>query len=92
MQKYNNNISLKKKTEISAYHLLILIINQDNLCAKLGITPAYSRHFKMFLEYLDLQKVYQKKTYIYARLSDKYNMHTSSVRRVIFKLLQTIEV
>lgn len=92
MQKYNNIHKFSKKIEISGYHLLILIINQKELCAKLGITPAYIKHLRMFEEYVDLQRVSDKKTYIYARLAEKYGMHTSSVRRVISSMLQTVAI
>lgn len=91
-QKYGKNANFSNKIEISGYHLLILIINQRELCAKLGITPAYSKHFPMFREYLDLQRGRHKLTYIYAHLAEKYGMHTSSVRRVIDRLLRTVEV
>ena len=92
MQKYNNNSKFSKEIEISGYHLLILVINQKELCAKLGITPAYIKHLPMFEEYIELQHVCDKKTYIYARLADKYGMHTSSVRRVIHSMLQTVAI
>lgn len=72
--------------------MLILVLNQSELCAKLKITPAYAKHIPMLREYLDMLQDRQKKTYIYAYLAEKYGMHTSSVRRVIVSLLRTIEV
>ena len=91
-QKYNKETKLSKKFEICGYHWLILNINQKEMCAKLGITPAYIKHIPMVSEFIDLQKVYDKKTYIYACLAEKYGMHTSSVRKVIHKLLSVIQV
>lgn len=92
MQSYKNNPRTSDKIRISAYKMLILVINQTELCAKLGITPAYAKHIPMLREYLDMLQDRQKKTYIYAYLAEKYGMHTSSVRRVIVRLLRTIEV
>lgn len=46
----------------------------------------------MFEEFIELQRTYDKKTYIYKRLSEKYGMHTSSVRRVISNMLQTVAI
>lgn len=91
-QKYKNNFIFKKKLEISGYHLLILIINQKELCAKMGISISYIKHLPMFSEYLELQKVYDKNTYIYARLGEKYKMHPNSVRRIITNMLHVESV
>lgn len=92
MQRYNNNPVFKKKTEINGYHLLKLVISQKELCAKLGISLSYAKHLPMFEEFIELQRTYDKKTYIYKRLSEKYGMHTSSVRRVISNMLQTVAI
>ena len=91
-QKYNKNPKFNSKIEISGYHLLFLVINQKELCAKLGLTTGYVKHFPMFLEFIDYQRKGEKNTYAYAKLGEKYGMHTSSVRRVITKLLRTITV
>lgn len=92
VQNYNKILNFKKKIEISGYHLLIFLIKQRELCAKMAITPGYIKHLPMFKEFLDLQKVYEKKTYIYARLGEKYFMHPSSVRKVITRLLHVIQL
>lgn len=92
IQSYNKKPRFCKKMEISGYHLLILVLYQKELCAKLGMTPAYSKHLRMFEEYLDIQSVCKKKTYAYARLAEKYGMHTSSVRRVISSMSQTVSI
>ena len=92
MQNYNKDFKFSKNIEISGFHWLILNVNQKEVCAKLGITPAYSKHIPMFLEFLDYKRKGEKKTFAYAKLGEKYGMHTSSVRRVITKLLQTITV
>jgi len=92
MQKYNKNPRPGNKVTINAYQLLFIVINQRELCARLDLTPSYARHIPMLMEYLDLLQDRQKKTYVYARLAEKYGMHTSSVRRVIARLLRTIEV
>ena len=91
-QNYNKDFKFSKKIEISGYHWLILNVNQKEVCAKLGITPAYSKHIPMFLEFIDYQHKGEKKTFAYAKLSEKYGMHASSVRKVIHKLLRTITV
>ena len=91
-QKYQNNFIFKKKFEITGYHFLFLIINQKELCAKMGMGMSYIKHFPMFYEYLELQKVYNKTTYIYARLGEKYKMHPSSVRRIITNMLHVESV
>ena len=92
MQNYNKDFKFSKNIEISGFHWLILNVNQKEVCAKLGITPAYIKHIPMVSEFIDLQKVYDKKTYIYARLAEKYGMHTSSVRKVIHKLLHVVRI
>ena len=92
MQNYNKDFKFSKNIEISGYHWLILNVNQKEVCAKLGITPAYSKHIPMFLEFVDYQRKGEKKTFVYRRLGERYGMHESSVRRVISKLLQTITV
>ena len=91
-QKYNKKANFSKKIEISGYHLLFLVINQKELCAKLGLTTAYVKHFPMFLEFINYQRKGEKKTYAYAKLGEKYGLHTSSIRRVITRLLRTITV
>lgn len=92
MQNYNKDFKFSKNIEISGFHWLILNINQKEVCAKLGITPAYSKHFPMFLEFLDYQRKGEKKTFAYAKLGEKYGMHASSVRKVIYKLLGVVRV
>lgn len=92
LQRYNNDTKFSKKIEISGYHLLFLIVNQKELCAKLGLTTAYVKHFPMFLEFLDYQHKGEKKTFAYAKLSEKYGMHASSVRKVIHKMLSVIQI
>lgn len=92
MQRYDKPPKFKRKIEISGCHLLILIINQKELCAKLKLTPAYAKHLPMFGEYLEFQEHGEKKTYIYEYLAERYKMHTSSVRKVIARLLRTVAV
>lgn len=62
-QRYNKDTKFNKKIEISGFHWLILNINQKEVCAKLGITPAYSKHIPMFIEFLDYQRKGEKKTF-----------------------------
>ena len=92
LQRYNKEVKFSKKIEISGFHWLILNVNQKEVCAKLGITPAYTKHIPMFLEFLDYQRKGEKKTFAYAKLGEKYGMHTSSVRKVIHKLLGVVRV
>jgi hypothetical protein len=91
-QKYNKIPKFSKNFEISGYHWLFFVLNQKEICAKLGITMAYIKHLPMFNEYLDLQSHNEKKTYVYEYLGGKYGMHTSSVRRVISRLLRVVSV
>lgn len=92
MQSYNKNLDLSKIRSISGYTWLFLVINQDEIGTRLALTRNYVKHLPMFREYLDLQKYGYKMTYIYQRLADKYGMHHDSVKRVICRLLRTIEL
>ena len=92
MQKYKEKFDYKKIRSISGYAWLFIVINQDEVGARLALSRNYVKHLPMFREYLDLQTHGYKMTYIYQRLADKYKMHHDSVKRVICKMLRTVEV
>jgi len=92
MQKYKENSNIGHIRSISGYVWLVLEINQEEVGARLALSRSYIKHVPMFREYLSMLASGHKKDYIYHHLGDKYHMHHSSVKRVIFKLLQTIEV
>ena len=92
MQRYNKNLDLGNICSISGYAYLFLVLNQDEIGTRLALTRNYVKHLPMFREYLDLQTHGYKMTYIYQRLADKYKMHHDSVKRVICRMLRTIEL
>ena len=92
MQKYNKKPELSKIFSISGYAWLILVINQEEIGARLGLSRTYVKHLPMFREYVDLQAHRYKKSYIYHRLADKYSMHHDSVKRVVSRLLRVIDL
>ena len=92
MQKYKENPNIVHIRTISGYAWLVLEINQEEVGARLALSRSYIKHIPMFREYLSLLAEGNKKDYIYHLLGDKYHMHHSSVKRVIFKLLQAVEV
>lgn len=92
MQRYNKNPESSKIFSISGYMWLYLVVNQDEIGARLDLTRAYVKHLPMFREYLDLQAHRYKKSYIYQWLADRYSMHPDSVKRVIARLLRTVDV
>lgn len=92
MQRYNKNRKLGNIFSISGYAWLILVINQDEVGTRLGLSRTYVKHLPMFREYIDLQAHRYKKSYIYQRLADKYSMHHDSVKRVISRILRVVEL
>lgn len=92
MQRYNNKIGSSNIFQISGYAWLFLVINQEEVGTRLGLSRTYVKHLPMFREYLDLQAHRYKKSYIYHRLADKYGMHHDSVKRVISKMLRVIDL
>lgn len=92
MQKYNKNADYGKFFSISGYAWLILVINQEEVGARLGLSRNYVKHIPMFKDFLRMQWNGDKKAYIYARLGERYGMHPSSVKRVVSMLLHTVEL
>lgn len=92
MQKYNKNADYGKIFSISGYMWLYLVINQDEIGTRLGLTRNYVKHLPMLREYLDLQTHGYKKAYVYQRLADRYGMHPDSVKRVIARMLRVVEL
>ena len=92
MQRYKEKFDLKKIRNISGYAWLILVINQEEIGARLGLTKAYVKHIPMFKDFIELQRHSYKMTYIYQKLADKYKIHHDSVKRVICRMLRTVEL
>ena len=92
MQRYNKKEEHRRIFSISGYMWLYLVINQEEIGARLGLTRAYVKHLPMFREYLDLEAHRYKKSYIYQWLADRYAMHPDSVKRVISRMLRVIEL
>lgn len=92
MQRYNKNLEPSKVCSISGYAWLFLVINQDEVGTRLALSKNYVKHLPMFRDYLDLQAHGYKMTYIYQKLADKYGMHHDSVKRVICRMLRTVEL
>lgn len=92
MQKYNKNLDLSNICSISGYAWLFLVLNQDEVGTRLALSKNYIKHLPMFRDYIELQRHSYKMTYIYQRLADKYKMHHDSVKRVICRVLRTVEV
>jgi len=92
MQRYKEKFDYHKIRSISGYAWLFLVINQDEVGTRLALSKNYVKHLPMFREYLDLQQHGYKMTYIYQKLADKYKMHHDSVKRVICRMLRTIEL
>lgn len=92
MQRYKEKFDLSKICSISGYVWLFLVINQEEVGTLLGLTKNYVKHLPMFRDFLDMQAHKHKKTFIYHHLADKYGMHHDSVKRVIFKMLNIIEL
>lgn len=91
MQRYKEKLDLSKICSISGYAWLILVINQEEIGARLGLTKAYVKHIPMFKDFIELQAHRYKRWYVYQKLADKYSMHHDSVKRVISKMLRVIE-
>lgn len=92
MQRYKEKLDLRRIRSVSGYAWLILVINQEEAGARLGLTRTYVKHLPMFREFLELQRHRYKKAYIYQRLADRYSMHPDSVKRVISRMLRVIEL
>ena len=92
MQSYKNKNDFSNIRQISGYAWLILVVNQEEIGARLGLSKNYVKHLPMFREYIDLLIDNNKKAYIYQCLADKYKMHPDSIKRVITKLLQITKV
>lgn len=92
MQKYKEKFDYKKIRSVSGYAWLFLAINQDEVGARLALSRNYVKHLPMFRDFVDLQEHGFKMTYVYQKLADKYGMHHDSVKRVICKMLHTVEV
>ena len=92
MQRYNKTADYGNIFQISGYAWLILVINQEEVGTRLGLTRSYVKHLPMFREYLDLQRHGYKKAYIYQRLADRYGMHHDSVKRVISRILRVADL
>lgn len=92
MQSYKEKLDLSKICSISGYVWLILVINQDEVGTRLALSRNYVKHLPMFRDFLELQRHNYKMTYIYQKLADKYKMHHDSVKRVICRMLRTVEL
>ena len=92
MQRYNKDFDKRKIFTISGYAWLFIVLNQEEVGTRLALSKNYVKHLPMFRDFLELQRHSYKMTYIYQKLSDKYKMHQDSVKRVICKLLRTVEL
>ena len=92
MQRYKETFDLSRIRSISGYAWLFLVINQDKVGTRLALSKNYVKHLPMFRDFLELQRHDYKMTYIYQKLADKYEMHHDSVKRVILKMLRTVEL
>lgn len=92
MQSYKEKLDIKKIRSVSGYAWLFLVINQDEVGTRLALSRSYVKHLPMFRDFLELQRHSYKMAYIYQKLADKYGMHHDSVKRVICKLLRTVEL
>lgn len=92
MQRYKKNFDKSKIFTISGYAWLLIVLNQEEVGTRLALTRNYVKHLPMFRDFLELQRHSYKMTYIYQKLADKYKMHHDSVKRVISRMLRTIEL
>lgn len=92
MQKYKEKLNVAKLSTINSYIYLKIVLNQEKVGSSLGITIAYAKHLKMFEEYLDLQRLNHKTTFIISYLANKYQVSESTVKRVIRKMLHEVTV
>ena len=92
MQRYKESVDLSKVRSISGFAYLFLVLNQDEVGTRLTLSKNYVKHLPMFKDFLELQRHGYKMTYIYQKLADKYGMHHDSIKRVILKMLRTVEL
>lgn len=92
MQSYKEKFDHKKIRSISGYAWLFLVLNQEEVGTRLALSKNYVKHLPMFRDFLELQRHSYKMTYIYQKLADKYKMHHDSVKRVICRMLRTVEL
>ena len=92
MQSYKEKPDSCKIRSISGYAWLFLVINQEEVGTRLGLTRNYVKHLPMFRDFLELQGHRYKMAYVYQHLADKYGMHRDSVKRVILRLLRVVEL
>jgi hypothetical protein len=92
MQSYKEKTDLQKIRSISGYAWLFIVLNQEEVGTRLALSKNYVKHLPMFRDFLELQTHNYKMTYIYQKLADKYGMHHDSVKRVICRMLRTVEL
>ena len=92
MQRYNKKADFSKIFSISGYMWLYLVINQDKVGQMLSLTKNHVKYIPMFLEYIELQAHNNKKTYIYQRLADKYNISPDYAKHLILNMLKVKEL
>ena len=92
MQSYKEKLDYKKIRSISGYAWLFIVLNQEEVGTRLALSKNYVKHLPMFRDFLELQRHSYKMTYIYQKLADKYKMHHDSVKRVICRMLRTVEL
>ena len=92
MQSYKEKFDYKKISSISGYAWLFLVLNQEEVGTRLALSKNYVKHLPMFRDFLELQRHSYKMTYIYQMLADKYKMHHDSVKRVICRMLRSVDL
>lgn len=93
MQKYSKRLEyLANFGEISAYALLKLNINQVTLMSKFDLSVADVRYLPMYEEYVKMRHEGLKVTHIICHLAEKYLVSESSVKRVVKRLSQKVQI
>ena len=90
MQRYNKKADFSKILSISGYMWLYLVINQDEVGKRLGLTKNYVKYIPMFRDYIEMTRQKHKKTYIYQHLADKYEISSDYAKHVIIKMLNVV--
>ena len=93
MQSYKNSSeNLAGVDEISGYMLLKLNLNQMKIMSKCGLSVDDARHIPMYEEYLQLRRDGVPKERIYQHFETKYHVSESTIKRVIKRLSQQVNL
>lgn len=93
MQKYNKICNQQSDAEeITLFALLKLNLNQLKMMSDCDMPVTYYHYVPMYEDYLQMRRSGEKKAYITAVLTERYQVSESTVKRVIKALSLRVTV